>query len=386
MGKGIVLLGDPEHPEDVVIDGGANGRSVVVFRQRETEAAVLTGFTLRNAETDYGGGIYIRGSSPTISHLIISSNEVWNTGGGIYCTIFGEEIISAPTIRDVIITNNYANDYGGGFGCYFASEPTLIGVDIIMNNSRIGGGGIFCSRYSILTMENCLILNDSSEQAGGGFYLSDSAELNLSNCRIENNFAAYYGGAIYTYEAGDISITLENCFIRGNTSDRGERFYLEDAECTIRNSIILDNEDDNVGIICSRGTLFLQNNTLKIASTRRYNEISLSNCPAIISNCIFSGERAYIHSNNDTVSLSFSDIVGGRDLIDVNDDILIWGEGNIDTDPVFRAPDSGDYRLLWGSPCINAGDPETEPDPDSSRADMELPLLGTASITWSCYQ
>jgi hypothetical protein len=30
--------------------------------------------------------------------------------------------------------------------------------------------------------------------------------------------------------------------------------------------------------------------------------------------------------------------------------------GNIAADPLFRAPASGDYRLVWTSPCIDAGD------------------------------
>ncbi len=32
------------------------------------------------------------------------------------------------------------------------------------------------------------------------------------------------------------------------------------------------------------------------------------------------------------------------------------GEANIDADPMFVDPDNGDYRLLPGSPCIDAAD------------------------------
>jgi hypothetical protein len=34
------------------------------------------------------------------------------------------------------------------------------------------------------------------------------------------------------------------------------------------------------------------------------------------------------------------------------------GDGNIDADPLFVDPLSGDYHLLAGSPCIGAGDPD----------------------------
>ena len=43
--------------------------------------------------------------------------------------------------------------------------------------------------------------------------------------------------------------------------------------------------------------------------------------------------------------------------------------GNIYMDPMFVAPDSLNYNLSEGSPCVNAGDPSME-DPDGSIVDM----------------
>ena len=39
-------------------------------------------------------------------------------------------------------------------------------------------------------------------------------------------------------------------------------------------------------------------------------------------------------------------------------------------DPLFRDSEAGDYHLLEDSPCIDAGDPDSPPDPDGTRADM----------------
>ena len=39
------------------------------------------------------------------------------------------------------------------------------------------------------------------------------------------------------------------------------------------------------------------------------------------------------------------------------------GEGSISADPLFINPNSGDYNLSWGSPCIDSGDPDMPPDP-----------------------
>ncbi|MCK4654592.1 MAG: hypothetical protein KAU01_09100, partial [Candidatus Cloacimonetes bacterium] len=46
------------------------------------------------------------------------------------------------------------------------------------------------------------------------------------------------------------------------------------------------------------------------------------------------------------------------------------GTGNINSDPMFVNPGSGDYHLQSTSPCIDAGDPASPLDPDSTVADM----------------
>ncbi|NQU05810.1 MAG: T9SS type A sorting domain-containing protein [Calditrichaeota bacterium] len=46
------------------------------------------------------------------------------------------------------------------------------------------------------------------------------------------------------------------------------------------------------------------------------------------------------------------------------------GEGSISADPLFIDVANSDYRLGWGSPCIDAGDPDAPLDPDGTRADM----------------
>ena len=61
LGKAITVAslflttGDTAYIDSTVIDGNANGHSVVVFCNEETEDAILTGFTIQNGSTDYGG-------------------------------------------------------------------------------------------------------------------------------------------------------------------------------------------------------------------------------------------------------------------------------------------------------------------------------------------
>ncbi len=47
------------------------------------------------------------------------------------------------------------------------------------------------------------------------------------------------------------------------------------------------------------------------------------------------------------------------------------GEGNIIADPLFSDPENGDFRIGYGSPCINAGDPSSPVPPGGgARVDM----------------
>jgi hypothetical protein len=44
---------------------------------------------------------------------------------------------------------------------------------------------------------------------------------------------------------------------------------------------------------------------------------------------------------------------------------VVWPSGgNINADPLFRSPPSGNYRLSQDSPCVDTGTPTNAPDDD----------------------
>jgi hypothetical protein len=80
----------------------------------------------------------------------------------------------------------------------------------------------------------------------------------------------------------------------------------------------------------------------------------------------------------------YSNISGGEAAVIMpwENDSLYWGPGNIDVDPFFADTANGDYSLLAGSQCIDAGNPDADGDsltwetdyddrdPDMTRLDM----------------
>jgi len=79
------------------------------------------------------------------------------------------------------------------------------------------------------------------------------------------------------------------------------------------------------------------------------------------------GRNNIIYDNTATVN---PECFGTVDLTYTCCSSGLAGTGNITDDPMFFAPEEDDFSLLFGSPCINAGDPNSPYDPDGTVADM----------------
>ncbi len=96
-----------------------------------------------------------------------------------------------------------------------------------------------------------------------------------------------------------------------------------------------------------------------------YNKTGVSNGRIIwnVTNSIIDAtdpvdvQAPYLDSD---INISFTDVYSE-----------VWpGQGNLVGDPLFVDAAAGDYRLQAGSPCIDAGDPGVDSDPDMTVADM----------------
>ena len=161
LGKNVVLK-SRQGPETTIIDGNGTG-SVVTFAAGETPATWLEGFTLRHGSGTvadngvFGGGIFCKSSSPTITRNVIVENTVFSIcasfGGGMAVTgestpvithnrISGNSLGStcdglvsfgggvyisgraAPRLRENTITHNWA-DRGGGIAVVDSAQPAI---------------------------------------------------------------------------------------------------------------------------------------------------------------------------------------------------------------------------------------------------------------------
>ncbi len=194
-GKNITVTSTDPNDRGIVgytiINAEGDG-SVVTFENGETNAAVLTGFTITGGTgtltyewvTSYyidrefrGGGIYCDyNASPTITHCVITRNHmpyaqgengdiyeyIYSYGGGIYCQGY------RPVITHNTIYNNSAG-YGGGI---YATSYAIISNNVIYNNSAAYGGGAYVPYCTLVN--NTIVNNDVSKDPeygrGGNVY------------------------------------------------------------------------------------------------------------------------------------------------------------------------------------------------------------------------
>ncbi len=208
-----------------------------------------------------------------------------------------------------------------------ASLYLVTGDEEYIANTILDAGGdyrvvLFRNRETANAKLVGLTIRNGIDQWGGGIYMS-SASPTLSHLIIQGNVATSNGGGIYARRGSHP--TIDHVTITGNQGDQfGAVNCVDSSTVVIANSIIYGNS------------------------------------PAASPNGL---------------DASFCDVEGGRN-----------GEGNIDEDPQFVDPDGRDFHLNSNSGCIDAGDPDADPDPDGTRADMgaiaytHAPVIGVEPL------
>ena len=324
-------------------DGQGTGTAVSPFASIQMGINIASiGDTVSVAAGTYVENINYNGKNISVLGENRETTIIDGDSSGTVVSFASDEDTSA-VLSGFTITNGL-NSVGGGIYVN-GSDPTL--VDLIVSGNSTGTTG--------------------GQPSGGGICLRYSSS-SIDNVIFEDNYAYYQGGGIETRYS---DILLTNSIFRGNYggANSGAGWFGFSSDVTIENVLATDNEAHyGYGAfgIYSNTDLYLINATLTDNESGSGDALGISSTSnATVSNCIFYNNRDHngeitgpirLAGTNSSLDIQYSDVQGGQDAIIMNDQSTVnWGAGNIDVDPLFVDPDSGDYHLSDLSPVISGG-------------------------------
>jgi parallel beta-helix repeat protein len=264
---------------------------------------------------------------------------VWDSAGSPYYVCgdiavpIGQQLIIEPGV-EVLFMGHYKFNVYGLLKARGTEQDSIVFTHYYPSEDSTWWGIRFNNANNACTLRCCVIeygnANGSGyDSDGGGIFCYNSNPI-ITHCTIRHNKAFGFGGGVCCLNSNG---KIDTCLIVWN-SGAGIYFY-GNSDLLVTNCTISDN--DPCGIECPASEFpdwhMIAKNTIVY-----WNSPGSVNCPC------------------NSFSATYSDI----------QDDPCDGEGVIDCDPEFQDY----YRLSWGSCCIDAGDPNSPKDPDSTRADI----------------
>lgn len=293
--------------------------------------------------------IYLSGQSraTVIEGFRITGGSGFDEGGGI--SIAGD---SSPIIRGNLITNNGVSGFtrsSGGIAVFTSSSPPpLIEANTFEENWAMLGGAIGIGRST--EIRGNTFRNNSCQYDGGAIYAgADPGQvLTIENNQFWSNHAGDHGGAIYLdgSNAGTANVSwnlfVDNQAEGSDTGDTGSggAIRIRRLSGRITNNTMVEGYGVTESI-CGGGALSLEEtpSTLEIeANIFAYNRFCAISC----------------HFGTD--NLMGPNLFWMNELGDLGIGAGVcptaWGSNQIDADPLFCNPQSGDYTVSIDSPAL----------------------------------
>ncbi|MFH2141852.1 MAG: CotH kinase family protein, partial [Bacteroidota bacterium] len=321
---------------ELIIDG-TNSNPVTIDANTDINATKWGAICFYNA-TDTG-----RISNLIINNASIGRNKDLQIGA---ISAYNSNVIIDNTYIDNVIQPFYSQ-YGSIMikNSEFRSERTCDLINIKYANSAI--------------VENCNLRGNESPDTDAIDYDQ------INNGIIRNN--KIYGFFGFNSDGIDIGEAASNVLIENNIifncSDKGISVGQASSAIVKRNLIYNCNMGvgvkDSLSFTDINQNTFYNNNYAVACFEKNYND---GGGNAIVTNSILSSCNV-----NPLFIDEFSSIITSYSLSDTEE---LQGTGNYLDNPLFTDTLIMNFELLPISPCIDAGDPSSPPDPDLSNADI----------------
>lgn len=301
--------------------GEAGGAIHVDFGNLEIDSSSFV-----NNFAQHGGALHVYNSNLKLDSCLFDSNEAQYDGGAID---YGADSLVFDSLYHVNIynsriLNNKANAAGGFTVEQFHMDTALIDLEVdncVIGNNRahhVGGFRIIRCINNV-RFSNSIVRGNIVEAWTAGGNMTSSTKGDVYNCLFYNNQSATVNAGSSSGGLGvttGSNVNILNCTFANNSAGVGGGLMLyRGGDANVVNSIFWGNSPDQIGM------------------------------------------NAIIDSLQCIGTFNYSDIQNGLDSIQVNDTVskVHWGEGNINSDPLFTNWLNGDYTLQSQSPAIGAG-------------------------------
>ena len=301
--------------------------------------AVVSGLTMQggfrynpNNQTSASGLQLYNG---TVSNCVVrlcrgGNSGPANSGAGVY--------IAAGLLKDCEIYGNVGR-YNNNTSCY-------------------GGGVIIYGG----TVDSCVITNNSAGTAGAGVYIRGGT---LKNSVIADNHGHYSnattgnymgtgGAGVYMGDAGSV---VENCVITNNTryTKQGAGVYMNHASAVLRNCLVAGNTAQTYA-----GGVLLANGRVENCTIAGNSSLNNGGDGSGLRQTGGTALNNIIYGNATSAGASDTYVSGGTfktNIVTLAPFTFSSGDGNLAADPLFASPGTGNYMLRFGSPAIDAANP-----------------------------
>ncbi len=353
--------GDPNSPLDP--DGTRADMGAIPFQQ----ATLITNDISKNTVWDILGSPYIIFGSINVQDgisLIIDPGVEVRFGSSFSLSVFGK-ITAVGTVSDsIFFTSNMSNpspldwerilikDSGSDESefKYCKIQFARVGISFENTSAKMSNSLITkCDRSGISVDVGSPTIKDNMINGivHEGIHVASGTPL------IEGN-------TIYNNIDGIIT-DFASSIIKRNIIYNNSRYGVDNRNANDQNIIAtidhntIDNNGD-AGINCDNSNPMITNNII-------------TNTFRVAGNCGGAGIRA---TSNGFPTSRFNDLWNnlGGNYCDAGNAVILSKEGDISADPMYVDASNGDYHVQENSPCIDAGDPNSELDSDGTRTDM----------------
>jgi len=281
------------------------------------------------------------------------TNEMFPLNCRSYVSIIGEDE------ENTILDNEYISCI---IWCMYGDNHLSI-ENLTMEHGKEVNGAALRIGYNSSPVFRNITIKESDSSCDQAVYCYENSNPLFENVTIKDNTVETT--PVYCVDSDPIFI---NCIIHNNTtsSDAGASGGITFASCNpiIINCLIYNNEANDWiwgyggGLDIGNGIIINLTICDNYAHTDGGGIHSITN-NIIINSILYNNSNNQIGiTNGSELTVSYSDIQDGEAGIGGSGTIH-WLEGNIDSIPQFVGGDPFSYELLSGSPCIDAGTPDT---------------------------